>query len=135
MVNNFFASIYEFGGLVWFPEFSTQMFALGLYGPAGLTLLVTVILILGFYYLPYGSPKYNRWFHWLLICSLAALINSGITQNRINSEFSREGIMNFVDGEYLVLFFLWNTLLAMIAGLFYSLIIKRFSRNASCTPV
>jgi hypothetical protein len=135
MLNNFFASIYELGGLIWFPEFSTQMFTLGQYGPAGTTLLITVFVILGIYYLPYGSPKYNRWFHWLIISIFAALLSSGITQNRINSEFSREGLMNFIDGEYLVLFFLWNTVLALILGFCYSVFIKRFSRNGSGTPV
>jgi hypothetical protein len=134
MLNDFFASIYELGGLIWFPEFTTQMFTLGQYAPAGLTLVITVFLFLGLYYLPYGSPKYNRWYHWLLVSITAALVSSGITQNRINSEFAREGILNYVDGEYLILFFLWNALLALMLGLLYSIAIKRFSRNGSRTP-
>lgn len=134
MVNDLFASVYELGGLIWFPEFTTQMFTLGQYGPAGITMLVMVIVLLLLYYLPFGSPKYNKWFHWLLVSSAAALLSSGVTQNRINTVFSREGIINYVDGEYLFLFFLWNTFLALILALAFSLIIKRFSRNGSGTP-
>jgi hypothetical protein len=134
MLNDFFASIYELGGLIWFPEFTTQMFSLGQYGPAGTTLVLTVLVFLGLYYLPYGSPKYNRWYHWLLVSVTAALVSSGITQNRVNSEFAREGILNYIDSEYLILFFLWNVFLALMLSLTYSLIIKRFSRNASRTP-
>jgi hypothetical protein len=134
MLNDLFASVYELGGLIWFPEFTTQMFVLGQYGPAGMTMLIVVLLMLGLYYLPYGSPRYNRWFHWLIVSMAAALLSSGITQNRINTEFSREGIMNFVGSEYLFLFFLWNTFLAITLAFLYSMAIKQFSRNGSGTP-
>jgi hypothetical protein len=134
MLNDFFASIYELGGLIWFPEFTTQMFNLGQYGPAGVTLILSVVVILSIYYLPYGSPKYNKWFHWLIISLIAAVLSSGITQNRINSEFAREGLLSFVDNEYLILFFLWNTFLALTLAFFYSMAIKRFSRNGSRSP-
>lgn len=134
MLNDLFASVYELGGLIWFPEFTTQMFTLGQYGPAGVTMLILVFVILTLYYLPFGSPKYNKWFHWFLVSLTAALVSSGITQNRINTEFSRQGIINYVDGEYLFLFFLWNTFLALFLALVFSLIVKRFSRNGSRTP-
>jgi hypothetical protein len=47
MLNDLFASVYELGGLIWFPEFTTQMFTLGQYGPAGITMLIIVIVVLG----------------------------------------------------------------------------------------
>ncbi len=131
MINDFFATIYE---VIYFQDFSSSMFSLGQYGPAGITMFLTVFLFVGLYYLPYGSPRYNKWFHWLGLCLIAALISSVISQNRIIVTFARGGFSEYVSNEQYFGFFLWNTFLGFALAFLYSLSIKYFSRNCSATP-
>lgn len=131
MINDFFATIYE---IIYFQDFSPAMFSLGLYGPAGITTFLVVFLLVGLYYLPYGSPRFNKWFHWLGLCAIAALLSSVITQNRIIVTFARGGVSDYVSNEPYLWFFLWNFFLGFVLAFLYSLSIKYFSRNCSSTP-
>lgn len=80
-MNNFFASIYELGGLLTIGhngEFSYALWQNELYAFAGAISWLSILSSLLLFYFAIDHPRFNRWYHWLLVSGLIAILN-GIT--------------------------------------------------------
>ena len=84
-MNEFFAGIYEL--LYYGDAFSNDLFSENIYFLMGIFNLITALLfVLAFYYL-INRPSFSRWYHWLLIMLLGALLNFMIAFLLSNNKF------------------------------------------------
>jgi hypothetical protein len=74
MLNNFFASIYDF--FYFEPGFSGNMFANGLYGILGLLTVIIAVTMPLLYYFALNHPRYNRKIHWAIMLLINAVFCS-----------------------------------------------------------
>lgn len=66
-LNEFYAIIFEWGGLAYRGVFSDDLYFERLYGPIGLiTTISSLLLILAFYFI-INRPKFSRLQHWLVM--------------------------------------------------------------------
>ena len=75
-MNSFFAMLYDW--FIYHDLFSIELFDLGSYFHLGLIILSVSVLIMAIFYYAW-NPTYGRWYHWLLMIVVSALIAAGIS--------------------------------------------------------
>ena len=72
-MNNLFYWMYNLLGYI--EGFSNDLETTGTYFPVGILMLIISAAGMAVYYYVINHPKFNRWFHWLLVVGVLALIN------------------------------------------------------------
>lgn len=139
---------------LWGYNCATQIYdGNNLFNAIGLiTLLITLLLVIAYYYLPFkffNHPRSNRWWNWLIILFVAGLINAVIASSWILSDlfsgaigdclmFTRDADGNIVsqlifaaDG---FLFGVSNFIVSSLFFIIISFMIKWWSRNCKHSP-
>ena len=131
MLNNFFASIYDF--FYFEPGFSGNMFAYGLYGILGLLTVIIAVTMPLLYYFALNHPRYNRKIHWAIMLLINAVFIGILTPIWISTNFYDSGITGsfFIN---IIEFTILNVFLATLLSSVISFLVKGFSVNCSKTP-
>ena len=75
-MNDLFSNMYEL--FVYIQGFSDDLYETGANFPVGVLMILISAAGMALYYYVINHPKFNHWFHWLLVVGLLALINFGI---------------------------------------------------------
>lgn len=128
-MNEFFASLYEAFYYSDPSQFSGYVYDFGLYVPIGLIMVISsLILPIVFFYI-INHPRFNKWYHWLIILGATLAINFLYAFFTLKTEFELQG---FEYGQEYFSFGLVNSFLAMCSYFIFSISIRRWSRNSSC---
>ena len=137
-MEGFIAILYELFGVAYLDRFSNDMYNNNFYLPIFIiTMVVVVISALAYYYL-LNHPRYNRWYHWSIWCSITCLINSIITwiaaSDMLYTFYAEQGMdAGFSWTNYFVISavsYLWSNVFFLI----FSFIIKWGSCNCKRSP-
>lgn len=117
-----------------------------------ITISLTVLFVIGYYYLPcwlFNHPRSNRWWNWLIILVVAGIINFfiayGWTINDFLNGMIGDCLMYVRDSEGNIvaqliyqsdclLFGVANFLVTILVFILSSLLIKWWSRNCKYSP-
>lgn len=132
-MNEFFAALYE---LITSQEteLSKLLFDEKTYIPVGVSMLLLSALGMVIYYYAINHPRFNRWYHWLIVVIAVCLINFAIAY------FMADGVVwntyETTDGyvTQIVNFAIANFIWAFIFSFICSMIIKWKSTNAKHSP-
>jgi len=115
------------------------------------TLIVTLVLVLAYYYLPlwgFNHPRTNRWWNWLIILIIAGLINFLIAYEWVVNDFLDNKIgdclvytfdengqnIQQINKENCMLFGFSNFFISSFFFIMWSFIFKWFSPNCKYSP-
>ena len=134
-MNNFGAMLYEW--IVYDPVYSGHMFTNGHYaGPALAVILIPLLAAVVFYYI--WNPLYGDWQQWLLSIA-GGMVVSGIVVYSLLNNYLAKFLVNSKEypnaGGYQWEFTLWSLLLALIAGIIWSFIVKWKSSKNKYQPL
>lgn len=138
-MNDFFASLYEVGGLITIGQnasFSFDLYLNELYPVFGLISWGSSLIALIFFYFIINHPRVNRWFHWVIIAVTIALINGIVSFTITTNKFGALGLDYGLEHFY---FAIINILFTLASITFFTFIFRvtRFtelSRNCSTCP-
>jgi len=140
-MNDFFAAIYDLGGM--FPigyngDFSYALWQHNLFATFGLISWSIVVVFLVVFYFVLNHPRVNRWYHWLLFGFVASIINAFLGYILTYNKFSFLPDFGF-DYEYYVFAFA-NFMVAFMSFMLFTAVIRianlsQFSRNCSTCPI
>jgi hypothetical protein len=137
-MNDFFAGIYEAGGAFFLGNFSIDLFTNQLYIPVGISLLLSVFLLLMAFYYVIDHPRFNKWTHWLLYVGIICLLNFGFafyfTYNELELIYSQQNIELPYWADFWI-FSMINSLYALILSAILSVLIRWWSINCSTCPI
>jgi hypothetical protein len=138
-MNDFFQKLYEMFGIAYNQGFSDNLYNAGTYAPIGELMFLLALAGMAIYYYAINHPRFNRWYHWLVIVLILCAANFGIAFSQaysaIDKMFQEQNqaipypIMNFVEFSFINVF--WTLIFCLII----SLIIKWGSRNAKYSPL
>jgi hypothetical protein len=134
----FFANLYELFGLTYLGDFSNDMYSEGFYIPIGMVMFASIIVIGILYYYVINHPRWNRWFWWLSIGLILAIVNSIVAWIMADSMLVKfyeqaEMIMPYGMAEFLP-FCVMAGCLTLFFYFVFSFIIKWWSRNCKHSP-
>ncbi len=109
-----------------------------LYIPCGfITYFTPLALVLLFYYL-INSPRFNRWYHWLIFLALSAIICFAVSYGWVYADYDQgymaESIAQYIEPGQLIAFGMVNALYGIILFVLFSFILRNWSANCSTTP-
>jgi len=117
-----------------------------------LTIVVVLIFVLAYYYLPlylFNHPRSNRWWNWLIILGLAGFVNFLIASIWTVNDFLNGNIGDCLiytrdEGGNIVvqhiyetncfLFGLSNIFISTLFFILFSILFERWSRNCKYSP-
>jgi hypothetical protein len=133
VIKFFFAALYELvtGQQTDLAKF---MYDSGTYIPAGIVMLLVSVLGVALYYYAINHPRFNRWFHWLIVLVVLCLINFGIAWAMAAALITEnygttEGYITEI-----AIFGIANVIWTFVSSIVFSLIIKWGSRNCKYSP-
>jgi len=134
-MNDFFAFFYETLGYI--KGFSEELYNSGVYVTIGfLMLIISAVGMVAYYYL-INHPKFNRWWHWLLVVIVLAAINFGIAWAMSDGVIWSNNKQTIPDNyyvSYFVTFAFINALWSTLFSFAFSMIIKWKSSNCKYSP-
>ena len=134
-MNDFFAFLYECFGYI--QGFSDELYNSGVYISIGfLMLAISVVGMLIYYYL-INHPKFNRWWHWLFVVVLLAVINFCIAwamSDGVIWSNHNQTIPDNYSVSYFVTFSIINALWSVIFSFAFSMLFKWKSTNCKYSP-
>jgi len=146
-MSNFFAMIYElflglygqnlgyylFGFDCDYNVVNQSGYAFVGYWLIGITIAIAVL----FYYV-INSPKFHRWYHWLIVLGINAIVNFLVAYNftlgDLNAGKIPECFVTDIDSTICMGFGLANVIVASLFFIVISYTIRWWSTNASTTP-
>jgi len=137
-MNDFFAALYELGDAFNLGNFSMELYVNKLYIPVGISLFLSVILLLVIFYYLIDHPRFNKWPHWLLYVAIICILNFGLAFFFTYSELSLIYQIQNTPLPYWAdfwIFSLINFLYAFLLSIAVSLMIRWWSRNCSTCPI
>ncbi len=147
-MNDFFASIYEMFNL-YGAALEQHLYGLnstcegydpvGPYTTFGLALLISSFLMNVVYYYVINHPRFNRWFHWLIIAVGNSLLNGIFAFYMINNDLSIGNICKDIIDKITVADCFWfaftNAIWSFIFFTAFSFSMRWWSNNCSTTPI
>lgn len=130
-MNDFFASIFELGGLTR-NDFSDSVYDYGLYTTTGLTMVFLTIFVIVLYYYVINSPRYNKFAYWLMTGTISSLIIALVLFFMTKSKFTYEEL-GFVLTDYLQ-FAIVVFAFSLVSFFIFSLLLKHWSTNCKDSP-
>lgn len=104
------------------------------YIPVGISMLLLSFISMAIYYFAINHPRFNRWFHWLIVVLIVCLINFAIAY------FMADGVVYNTYGTVdnyvtqIINFAIANAIWTFIFSFIFSMIIKWKSSNAKHSP-
>lgn len=133
-MNDFFANWYE---LVYLGNFSNDMFNNNLYVVIGLCMLLIPMVVLTLYYYVVNSVKFYKWYHWLILVAVLALINFLIayftSYNNLSYIYEQQNKALPYSADFFS-FSLVNMVWTLVVSFIWSMIIKWGSSNCRRSP-
>lgn len=129
-LNELFAGIFEF--LYYKNPFSDDIYEFKLYASIGLFLLLTTLFIVIIYYYVINHPRFNKWYHWLIVGGITVVSNFIYTLIIPKNEFEIQGLE--YGNEHVVL----SIVCSIYCFIFFVILSFAFrwkSRNCSKTPL
>lgn len=147
-MNDLFASLYELFLRLGFYNDDLAMHLYGydcstggfdgknLYGPIGLIMFFGSILAAVIFYYVINHPRFNKWFHWLLVLGINAVIQFLVAYIWLRDDLKLGKICEelIVYKEDIAGFSFSNLFLSVFFFTIASLIMRWWSKNCSCTP-
>ncbi|MBP3942854.1 hypothetical protein J5U18_04630 [Sphingobacteriaceae bacterium WQ 2009] len=131
-MNDLFAALYENNFIGFYSSgFSEEIFDEYLYQKYGVTLVISVSLLLCIYYKIMDKPRFAKLKYWVSALFITVIINFTFLWTNSEAILNAKGFS--FDGEYMSLAFV-NALYAAILFFLFSLVIKRLSVNNSKIP-
>ena len=134
-LNLFFATWYEL--LAYFAGFSDDLYNENLYLHIGLYMVFIPVAVLTLYYYAVNSVTFNKWWHWLILVIILALINFGlayrITYIELSYLYEQQNSELPYSSEF-VSFALINLIWTIVVSIVWSFLIKWGSKNCKRTP-
>jgi MFS family permease len=130
-MSDFFASLYELIGYT--EDFNSYLYDAELYLFLGIILIVSSVLLPIIYYYVINHPNYNRWWHWMIMVIVNAVINFVVALIVVNNELTAQAMESEFVTEMITFSFL-NAMWAFFAVLIFSNVVRWKSTNASQTP-
>ena len=134
-LNLFFANWYEL--LAYFEGFSDDLYNQNLYLHLGLYMVLIPVSVLALYYYVVNSVRFNKWWHWLVLVIILALINFGLAYRTTFIELSylyEQQNSELPYSSEFISFSLINLIWTFIVAFVWSIIIKWGSKNCRRTP-
>lgn len=132
-MNGFFAALYEIITSQE-TELSKLLYDEKTYITVGISMLLLSAVGMAIYYYAINHPRFNRWFHWLLILVVVCLINFSIAY------FMADGVVWNTYGTtngyvtQMINFAIANAIWALIFSFLFSMLLKWKSTNAKHSP-
>ena len=157
-MGNFFGNIYylfvnlfgqHLSDYLWGYDCQTQGYgATVLYLPIGITMTLLTITLCLVYYFAVNHPRLNKWWHWMIACGTAIVLNiligeiwvnnhlqSGLIPDCLRLETLPDGaVIERITTSNCLWFGVANGIVSLILFTILSIIIKRWSRNCRHTP-
>lgn len=147
-MNDVFASIYELFNL-YGPSLGKYLFGLstscvgydpiGPYTMFGLVLIMSSLSISIIYYYVINHPRFNKWYHWLIIAILNLLINGGFAFYMTYTDLTIGNICKEIISQISVADCFWfaftNAIWSLVFFIAFSFSIRWWSTNCSSTPI
>lgn len=138
-LDDFFAMLYEAGGAITIGQngqFSFDLYLNGLYSLFGMLAWLSSLVFLSVFYFAINHPRFNRWYHWLLVNGIVSFGNGLASYFIAKNTFDAQGIS--YGPEYLF-FFIINFIFVFLSFSFFTFLFRvtRFadlSRNCSTCP-
>jgi len=129
-MNELFATIFE--TFLFIDSFSDAVFESGIYSSIGITMVISSLVLFLLFYYGINSPKFNQWYHWLLVLVINFVINLLVTFFWTKSALEFQGL-DF-SSEYLSL----ALVVALMSAILYTLLsfsLRWWSANCSNSPI
>lgn len=109
----------------------------GLYASIGFWMLVSAALSALLFYKIIDHPRFNRWYHWLIILAVngLALFLTPYIWLKDHLEIGKICEDLIVHNSDITGFSISNIIIGVFFYLVFSVIFRFWSRNASCTPI
>ena len=147
-MNEFFGSIYELFARLGLYGTGLEMYLYGfecntgaftgeaLYASMGFYMILCAAISALLFYKIIDHPRFNRWYHWLIMMGINALALFLIPYIRLKDhlDIGRICVDLFVQNSDIVGFAISNLILGVFLYIVFSLGLRFWSRNASCTP-
>lgn len=108
-MKDFFAMIYEAGGLFFLDPFSNELYDTNLYINIGFVLIISSLIGLCTYYYLIDNPRFAKWWHWLLSVLLLCTFNFAYayynTYTELDLAFYEKGLILPYQSEFLTFSF------------------------------
>lgn len=156
-LNNLFAAIYELFIGFYGDNLATHMYGgypcptdgflnQSLYTPIGIFMILSSLLIALIFYYAINHPRFNRWFHWLIILIINSGLNFFLAYYRTHIDLSTESICPelvkdpvsgflYITEFNCIGFGFANSIVALFAFVIISFIIRWWSKNCSTCPI
>jgi len=134
-MEDLFANIYELFGNLYFEDFSDDLFRVGVYPVIGFLMLGLSLLGPVIYYYVINHPKFSKWWHWLIVIAVFAIINFTIATVYT---FNSLDVLYYHDNPFFsehFAFGMMNALWSMVFSFVFSMCIKWGSRNCKHSPI
>ncbi|MCL1938391.1 MAG: hypothetical protein FWF52_08370 [Candidatus Azobacteroides sp.] len=136
-MNDLFANLYEL--ITGQTDLANELYnSEAVYVPVGWCMVLLSLIGMIVYYYLINHPRFNRWYHWLLMVLVVCLINFGIAYFRANdaidSMYAEQNQDSPFSAMEFISFSMANALWTFVFSFAFSIGIKWKSRNASRTP-
>jgi hypothetical protein len=130
-MNDLFAWPYE--NLGSFPlDFQLAMFNQSLYQTVGLIIVAMALLGNLFYYYLLDHPRWQRWYHWLIITAVVDFVVTIVVGYVVKNDL--DSINLFFSGEY-VGFFFFNLFFFLAISFLWTFVVRWGSKSCYKTPI
>ena len=129
-MNEIFATIFE--SFYFSSPFSDEIYSESLYAALGISIICISLFCVILFYYGINKPSFSRWYHWLVILLINAILMFCIAFFWPRSTFLALGL-DFSSGKY-VIFALINAIVASLFFIFFSSVLRWWSTNAKGTP-
>jgi hypothetical protein len=129
-MKDLFANLFEFWGS--FASISADDLYDLAYTQLGLMLVgITFLVVLGYYRI-FDSPRFHRWWHWLIVLASTSIAMFFIAWMYVAGRFVKEGLFYQIFDylEFLIAIVIYSAIIFAI----FSILVKRFSINRRKTP-
>ncbi len=126
----FSAQVFEL--LYYEREFSNEMFNQGLYTIVALLIVATAWVMGGIYYYVVNSVSFSRWYHWLVVLGICAVLVPVVTYVWLDGQFATDGL-DFASQQ--LTFALYAMLVEVVMFIIASFSMRWWSSNCRHTPI
>ena len=134
-MNDLFTTMYELFGYI--EGFSDNLNQLGTNIPVGVLMLLISAVGMAVYYYVINHPKFNRWYHWLLVVGVLALINFGTAWAMSDGAIwncYNQSIPDNYPVSFFITYAIVNAVWSIIFSFLFSMCMKWKSSNCKYSP-
>ena len=103
-----------------------------------IVLIITVLSVVTFYYF-INSPRFARWYHWILVLIINSIILFGISYTFVRTDLINGSISPdlepLIQNSHIVFWGISNAILSGSLFVIFSFLLRWWSTNCSTTPI